>query len=60
MVTPDAVPPKLFPETVTGIIPQVLPVMLPRVSVGGLIHPHETTKIVPAVVHPAAFLTDIK
>jgi hypothetical protein len=60
MVTLVAVPPKVLPLTVTGAIPQVLPVKLPSVSAGGLIHPHDTTKIVPTVVQPAAFLTDIK
>jgi hypothetical protein len=60
MVTLVAVPPKVFPLTVTGVKPQVLPVILKSVSVGGLIHPHDTTKIVPTVVHPAAFLTDMK
>jgi hypothetical protein len=59
-VTLVAVPPKVLPDTVTGNIPHVLPVVLPRVSVGGFMHPQDITKIVPTVVHPAAFLTDIK
>jgi hypothetical protein len=59
-VTLVAVPPKVLPETVTGNTPHVLPVVLPRVRVGGFMHPQETTKIVPTVVHPARFLTEIK
>jgi hypothetical protein len=38
----------------------MLPLLLFRVTVGGLIHPHDTEKITPNVVHPAAFLTAIK
>jgi hypothetical protein len=55
-----ALPPKLFPVTVTGVIPQVLPVVLASVRVGGLIHPHDTANTDPFVVHPAAFLTETK
>lgn len=33
--------------------------MLLSVRVGGLTHPHDTRKLAPAVVHPAAFLTTI-
>ena len=58
IVTLVAVPPKVFPVTVTGFVPQVLPVMLLRVTVGGLMHPHDTGKRGPVVVHPAAFLTE--
>ena len=54
IVTLVAVPPKVFPITVTAVIPQVLPVLLLRVTVGGLIHPHDTGKRPPVVVHPAA------
>ena len=57
-VTLVAVPPKLFPVTVTAIVPHVLALLLLRVTVGGLIHPQDTAKRPPVVVHPAAFLTD--
>ena len=46
--------------TVTAVVPQVLPLLLLRVTVGGLIHPHDTEKGAPKVMHPAAFLTVIK
>jgi hypothetical protein len=59
IVTFVAVPPKMLPLTVTGVVPQVAPVLLLRVKVGGLTHPHETEKRGPIVVHPAAFLTTI-
>jgi hypothetical protein len=58
IVTLVAVPPKLFPVTVTAVVPQVLPLLLLRVTVGGVIHPHDTAKRAPVVVHPAEFLTD--
>jgi hypothetical protein len=46
--------------TVTGSVPQVLPVMLLRVRVGPFEHPHDTEKVLPVVVHPEAFLTVIE
>jgi hypothetical protein len=58
MVTLVAVPPKLFPVTVTAVVPHVLALLLLKVIVGGFIHPQETAKRDPVVVHPAAFLTD--
>ena len=60
IVTLVAVPPKLFPVTVTAVVPQVLPLLLLMIRVGGLIQPHDTEKRVPFVVHPKAFLTDKK
>lgn len=59
IVTAVALPPKVLLLTVTGVRPQVLPLILLRVNVGVLTHPHETLKSVPRVVHPAAFLTII-
>jgi len=50
---------KVLPITVTGAVPQVEPLMLLRVSAGALTHPHDTEKLLPVVVHPAAFLTVI-
>ena len=55
-----AVPPKVFPETVTGAVPQMLPLVELSIIAGGLIHPHETLKMPPTVVHPSVFLTDRK
>lgn len=55
-----ALPLNVLPETVTGIVLQVVPVLLLRITFGGLIHPHVTVKIEPVVVQPAAFLTDRK
>lgn len=55
-----ALPPKVFPVTDTGAVPQVVPLLLLSVTVGGLVHPQETGNITPTVVHPAEFLTAIK
>jgi hypothetical protein len=59
-VTLVAVPPNVFPSTVTGAVPQVMPAVELSVIVGGLIHPHETAKIPVVVTQPAAFLTPTK
>ena len=50
---------KVLPLTVTGAVPHVLPLMLLRVSAGPFMHPHDTGKLLPVVVHPAAFRTVI-
>ena len=50
----------VLPLTVTGPVPQVLPVMLLRVRDGPFAHPHDTEKVLPVVVHPEAFLTVIE
>lgn len=55
-----ALPLKVLPGTVTGAVLHLVPVLLLRVTFGGLIQPHVTVKIEPAVVHPAAFLTERK
>ena len=47
----------VLPLTVTGITPQVLPPVLPSVSVGPLAQPQDTLKLLPVLVHPAAFRT---
>jgi hypothetical protein len=59
-VTFVALPPNVFPETVSGVVLQVVPVLLLSITFGGLTHPHVTVKIEPAVVQPAAFLTERK
>jgi hypothetical protein len=59
-VTFVALPLNVFPETVTGVVLQVVPVLLLSVTFGGLIHPQVTVKMEPIVVHPAAFLTERK
>jgi hypothetical protein len=51
---------KVLPLRVTGTVPQELPVMLLRVSVGPFAHPHETEKLLPVVVQPEEFLTVIE
>ena len=58
IVTLVAEPPKVFPVTVTAVVPQTLPLLLLKVRAGGFMHPQDTVKRVPVVVHPAAFLTD--
>ena len=50
----------ILPVTVTGVVPQVLPLKLARVRPGALGHPHETVKLAPGVEHPEAFLTVIE
>jgi hypothetical protein len=49
----------VFPLIVTGVMTQVLPLMLLRASEGPFTHPHDTEKLVPVVVHPEPFLTVI-
>ena len=49
----------VFPDIVTGVSPHVLPLVALRASSGPFAQPHETEKLVPVVVHPAAFLTVI-
>ena len=50
---------KTLPVTVTGVIPQVFPLVLLRVRDGPFTQPHETVKLFPVVVQPDAFLTVI-
>jgi hypothetical protein len=57
MSTPVALPPKVFPLTVTGTVLQVLPSVLLKVTTGGLAQPHDTSKLLPVVLHPELFLT---
>ena len=59
IVTLVALPPKVLSVTVNGFVPQVLPLVLLNVKVGPLTHPHDTSKLLPVVVHPEAFLTVI-
>jgi hypothetical protein len=51
---------KVFPLIVTGAVPHVLPLKLLSVSRGPFVQPHETGKVLPVVVQPAAFLTVIE
>ena len=57
MLTLVALPPNVLPLTVMGVVPQVLPLLPARLSVGGFTHPQDTSKLLPVVVHPEAFLT---
>ena len=59
IVTLVALPPKVLPLIVTGVVPHVLPLMLLSVTAGGLAQPHDTEKLTPVVVHPDEFLTVI-
>ena len=59
IVTLEALPLKVFPLIVIAVVPQVLPLVLLKVTAGGLAHPHETEKLVPVVIHPEEFLTMI-
>jgi hypothetical protein len=58
-VTLVALPPNVLSFTWTAVVPHVLPLVLPRVTMGGLTHPHETRKVGPAVVQPEEFFTVI-
>jgi hypothetical protein len=57
IATPVALPPKVLPETGTGVVPQVLPLSALRTTTGSFAHPHDTAKKFPIVVHPSVFLT---
>ena len=57
IVTCVALPPKVLPATVTGVVPHVDPLPLLNATVGPLTHPHDTSKLPPVVVHPAALRT---
>lgn len=59
MLTLVALPPNVFPLTVTAFVPQVLPEELLNETVGGVTQPQDTEKLLPVVVHPAAFFTVI-
>ena len=48
---------KVLPLTVTGAMPQVLPVLPLSVREGPFVHPHDTEKLLPVDVQPEAFLT---
>ena len=48
---------KVFPVILTAVVPQVLPVILVRFRAGAFEHPHDTEKLDPGVIQPAAFLT---
>jgi hypothetical protein len=60
IVTLVALPPNVLPLTVTGVIPHVEALMLPRVTDGGFAHPHDTWKLAPVVAQPEAFFTVIE
>lgn len=57
IVTLVAPPLKVLLLTVSGVIPQVLPLVLLNATAGGFAHPHETEKPVPVVMHPEEFFT---
>lgn len=57
IVTLVALPLKVFPETVTAVVPQVVSLVALRITAGALTQPHETPKIPVVVTHPAEFRT---
>jgi hypothetical protein len=59
IVTLVAPPPNVLALTVTGVVPQELPLVLLKVTAGGFKQPHVTGKLVPVVSHPEEFLTVI-
>ncbi len=52
-----ALPPKVFPLTVTAATPHVLPDEAAKVTSGGLVHPQLMEKVIPVAVHPEALRT---
>jgi len=56
MVTLVAVPPKVLFDIVTGVVPQVLPLVLLKVNVGGLTQPQLTLTLAGNEIQPATFL----
>ena len=59
IVTLVALPPKLLFITVSGAVPHVDPLTLPRVTVGLLTQPHDTSKLVPVAVQFEELITVI-
>ena len=59
IVTNVALPPNVLPLTVTGDMPQVLPLRLPSVSVGPFGQPHDTVKAGPVTEQPEAVLNTV-
>jgi hypothetical protein len=59
IVTFVAEPPKILPLTIMGVPPQMFPLVLLKVTVGELMHPHDTEKLFPDELHPDEFLTVI-
>ena len=57
MVTLVAFPPKILPLTITGVVPQVDPPAVNRVTVGPFTHPQSMKKVLPVVVQPDEFRT---
>ncbi len=57
IVTEVALPPKVFPETVTGLIPHILPLVELSKTTGGLTQSHDTGNIPLVVEHPSGFKT---
>jgi hypothetical protein len=58
MVTSVALPPNVFPLTVTASVEQVDPLREERLTSGLFIHPQLTVKALPVVMHPELFRTD--
>ena len=56
-VTLVAFPPKVFPATVMGVVPQVDPAVLLNDKAGPFTQPQSMVKILPVVVQPEEFLT---
>jgi hypothetical protein len=57
MATAVALPPKVLPLTVIGLVPHAVPLRLSSVTEGLFTHPHDTEKGSPVVIQPAEFLT---
>jgi hypothetical protein len=50
----------VLPLTIMGVVPHVLPLMLLKEREGAFGQPHDTVKLLPVVVQPAAFFTVIE
>jgi len=56
-VTDVALPPNVFPATVNGVVPQMLPLFELRETMGGFTHPQVTANVSPVAAHPSGVLT---
>jgi hypothetical protein len=57
MVTLVAFPPKVLPLTTTGVVPQVDPLAVNKLTVGPSTHPQSMENVLPVLVQPDEFRT---
>jgi hypothetical protein len=59
IVTLVALPPNVLPLTLKDVFPHELPLLLLNVTVGGFEHVQATRKLLPVVMQPDEFRTEI-